>query len=116
MNYFKRLLKKSKVTQKTLTILGVIIVVAIISTYLLTSSRAATPSASFNADNGQLSGNAVKQACTGSSDNNSVIFDGGSTSRITKMIGINGTVDDGRYDFTANAASMGVQWERIGIW
>ena len=32
------------------------------------------------------------------------------------MIGLNGNYDDGKYDYNANAASMGTQWERGAVW
>lgn len=56
----------------------VILSTAIIGTLLLVSSHAATPYASINANAGVLTGVATKQACTGASDSNCVVF--GSTS------------------------------------
>jgi hypothetical protein len=93
----------------------IVLVVAVIGTYLLVSTHAATPSIAINADSGSVAGNASKQACTGSSDGNCVMFNTGSTTT-AKMIGLNGTFDNGNYDYTANAESMGAQWYRMGMW
>ena len=75
---------------------------------------AATPNASFNADNGTLTSGATKQACAGSSDGNCVVF-GGSTSS-NKIIGIIGQFENGSYDYTQNAVQMGAQWYREDVW
>jgi hypothetical protein len=42
------------------------------------------------------------------------MFGGGSLAG--KMIGLNGTFDNGAYNYNANAESMGAQWDRVGVW
>jgi hypothetical protein len=75
----------------------VILLVAAIGAYLIVGSHAATPYASISADNGTLASGAIKQACTGASDGNCVVFGsqpsggGGGGSTQTDCITLNGT-------------------------
>jgi hypothetical protein len=57
-----------------ITAILVVLIVAGIGTYLLLGSHAATPYASITADQGTLANGATKQACSGSSDGNCVVF------------------------------------------
>jgi hypothetical protein len=57
--------------------LVVILIVAILGTYLLTASHAATPYSSVTADSGTLTGTATKQTCSDSTDGSCVAFGSG---------------------------------------
>src|SRR6478672_2554233 len=56
------------------------VIVGATGIYLLTSSHAATPYISINADTGTLANGATKQACNGASNGNCVVFGGASAS------------------------------------
>jgi hypothetical protein len=70
----KNLIYRDRPLSKSLGYLPIIIVVAAIGVYLLSSSHAATPFASVYASSGSLSNGAISQACSGSSDGNCVAF------------------------------------------
>jgi hypothetical protein len=52
----------------------IVLIVAIVGTYLLIGSHAATPYSSVTADSGTLAAGAAKQTCSGSSDGSCVVF------------------------------------------
>jgi hypothetical protein len=77
--HFSYFTGKTKKFQHITAALAVLLV-AVIGTYLLVGSHAATPYISATADNGTLGGSALRQSCSGSSDGNCVVFGSGSTS------------------------------------
>jgi hypothetical protein len=107
-----------------ITALIVVLIVASIGTYLLTSSHAATPYVSATAESGTLTGNATKQSCSGSVDGDCVAFASPASSGAdgTPWIGLNGyTGWGGTYNSPSGGTttyqslyySDGFRWGRI---
>jgi hypothetical protein len=98
---------KTKIIQRLLVVL-VVLVVAGIGTYLLIGSHAASPYASITADSGTLASSAAKQACSGASDGNCVVFGstntgtGGGGSNMIVGLGAGGWGPPGDDDVAAN--------------
>lgn len=76
---------KTKRTQQV-TMLVVVLIVAGIGTYLLSSSHAASPYSLSSADSGALSGEASEQGCTASSDSNCVAFGAATSASCTTTL------------------------------
>jgi hypothetical protein len=75
-----KLSRTRSINSKRISGLLVVIVVAAIGIYLLVGSHATTPFASLTVDNGTQAGGAAKQACSGATDGNCVVFAGGNNS------------------------------------
>src|SRR5665213_566722 len=88
--YFSNPTKRTK----QITSVLVVLIVAIVGTYLLVGSHAATPYASITADKGTLTGAATKQTCSGASDGSCVMF-GSSSSSNKLIVGMNDIVGFG---------------------
>src|SRR5262249_9811970 len=66
---------KSKAYRRTTTI-GVVVLVALIGTYVSFISHATTPYVSLNATSGSVAGGAASKSCPGSSGITCVVFNG----------------------------------------
>jgi hypothetical protein len=117
-----RAIKKAK--YRRLTIVFSLLILAGIGTYFLSGSHAATPYASYNADEGTLAGGATTQLCTGASDGNCVLFNADTTTSSDTAAGTPGitlgTGDEVDFNNASSAASQmaimkadGVQWLRF---
>jgi hypothetical protein len=89
--------QKSK-SFRSITVAVVVVIVAAIGTYLLTSSHAASPYASATASSGSLTGNATTTSCSGASTSTCVLFNssGGGTTGLYngKLLGLNSSLSD----------------------
>ena len=95
---------RSKRFQQVSAVL-VVVIVAAVGTYLLVGSHAATPYVSITADTGTLASGATKQACSGSSDGNCVVFGGskqGLAAPISEM-----ALNSGQQNYLGNTSNYG---------
>ena len=92
----------------------VVLLIAGIGTYILTSSHASTPYAAVTAESGTLANGATKQTCSGASDGNCVVF-GGTTARASQIYWgswIDGDVYSiGSADAPWSATTSGGSWD-----
>jgi hypothetical protein len=108
----KNLIKSS--TSKQLTILLVVILVAVVGTYLLVGSHAASPYTSVTADSGALNSTATKQACSGSTDGNCVLFNGSAATNSPVIQGVN-DIGGWSASFAATFTNAGMHGDRIAF-
>src|SRR5665213_117096 len=118
--YFSNPTKRTK----QITSVLVVLIVAIVGTYLLVGSHAATPYASITADKGALAGGATKQSCSGASDGSCVMFGSTSTTGGKLRVSVDGTTGWGAAippvsGYPGNYVSdlftdIGVKWNRGG--
>jgi hypothetical protein len=103
-------LNKPKQLQLIISLL-VILIAVVIGTYLLKTSHASSPYASITADNGNITGSAIKQSCSGSSDGSCITF-APDTTYSGKLLGMNASFGDLAASDTDILNQLGVNSER----
>jgi hypothetical protein len=102
------------------SVLLVVVIVASIGTYLLISSRAATPYASITANKGSLANGATSKTCSGASSGSCVVFgaaSGGPGGGGNNMVvGINPPPGPGAEDLSKIPALKSIRYEADSGW
>jgi hypothetical protein len=114
--------KKNNTAHKVSAIV-IVLLIAVVGTYYLFSSHAASPYSAVTADTGALNGSAVKQACTGATDGDCVEFNNDNT---TSGTGLSlGSTYEGAFDVmdssqraavVAQMKAAHVTWLRLDVW